>query len=149
MSRSRSGLCASMIAGCFSLSIYVDSSAGGPTHTISMPFFSANSFIRVNSSTVEAILPSDVSGYPQMCRTPYRARYFKCTSLVGFDWHPSFISTGLPAAFALEACTLASKSLLITAAAAADPERNLLRSIAHHYHASIEKYPSPIGDRTL
>src|SRR5690349_13237652 len=32
-------------------------------------------------------------GYPQMLRTPYRARYWRCDSFVGALWHPSFIRT--------------------------------------------------------
>jgi hypothetical protein len=30
-----------------------------------------------------------------MLRTLYRARYFKCASVVGALWHPSFIRAGL------------------------------------------------------
>src|SRR5450432_2969731 len=35
-----------------------------------------------------------------MLRTPYRARYFRCVSLVGALWHPSFIRARLAGAAA-------------------------------------------------
>src|SRR5664279_4221865 len=46
-----------------------------------------------------------ISGYAQTLRTPYRAKYFKCASLVGALWQPSFISArpGVAAAAGPEA----------------------------------------------
>jgi hypothetical protein len=69
-----------------------------------MPFFVARSFMRLSSSTVAQLgsfpRPSSPPGYPQIFLTPYRARYFKCVSLVGALWHPSFNNTGFVAGVA-------------------------------------------------
>src|SRR5258708_23583498 len=66
-----------------------------------MPFFAARSFMRLSSSTVaqlgSLLRPSSPPGYPQIFLTPYRARYFRCSSFVGALWHPSFIDTGFVA----------------------------------------------------
>ena len=45
MSRSRSGLCASMMAGCFSRSMWLEARNGGARQSMLMPFFSARSRI--------------------------------------------------------------------------------------------------------
>ena len=53
MSRSRSGLSPSIIAGCLSTSTEIEARMGGVVIMTSMPFFAARSFIRLSSSTVE------------------------------------------------------------------------------------------------
>ena len=52
MSRSRSGLWASMMAGCFSWSIKLDSRKGGAVQSMLMPYLAAISIMRLSSSTV-------------------------------------------------------------------------------------------------
>ena len=52
MSRSRSGLSASMMAGCFSRSMKLEARNGGAMQSIERRYFAAMSFIAFNSSTV-------------------------------------------------------------------------------------------------
>ena len=52
ISRSRSGLWASMIAGCFSRSMKLDSRNGGAVQSMLMLYLPARSIMRLSSSTV-------------------------------------------------------------------------------------------------
>ena len=52
MSRSRSGLSASMMAGCFSRSMWLEVRNGGAMQSMLMPYLAARSHMLFSSSTV-------------------------------------------------------------------------------------------------
>src|SRR5689334_11421466 len=59
-----------------------------------------------------------------MLRTPYRAKYFRCVSLVGALWHPSFMRARFGGS-AAPACGVSPE--LRATPAAPEEERNCLR----------------------
>ena len=62
ISRSRSGLCASMMAGCFSRSMWLDARNGGAMQSMLMPYLPAMSTMRLSSSTVAYRRSPSISG---------------------------------------------------------------------------------------
>src|SRR3954451_12634627 len=76
-----------------------------------------------------------------MLRTSERAKYFKCVSLVGALWHPSFISAGGEAADAF----WGARPLPSATAAAPEEVTNLRRfmldSISPTHHVARAKKP--------
>src|ERR1039457_5691196 len=71
-----------------------------------------------------------------MSRTPERARYFRCTAVVGALWHPSLMSTGPEGAAAAGRTGRA----IATAAAPVVVEKNLRRFIWEISYSSEISY---------
>src|SRR5689334_3128971 len=88
-----------MMPVCSVRSIWLDARKGGARQSTFTSYLFVRSSICFSSSTVAySRVLSAIVGYPQMLRTPYRAKYATCFSLVGALWQPSFIRIGLPAA---------------------------------------------------
>jgi hypothetical protein len=81
MSRSRSGLCPSIIAGFFSRSMWLDGRLGGVSTSTLTPLRSATSRMRVNSSTVAYRRPSAMSARLTMFLTSKRVIAFRLASV--------------------------------------------------------------------
>src|SRR5262249_19583278 len=71
--------------------MWLDGRIGGATQSTAMPLASASSRIPMSSSTLADLRPPAISRYPPQLRTPSRGKYFRCVSLVGALWQPSFM----------------------------------------------------------